>query len=333
MMLTMLQRAHRNLAVTSMSQTRFFGAAIPHSRMPTEKDYYKILGVDKTATPEMIKDAYRELAKQHHPDIVGSAAPDADKFRDLMEAYGVLSVPESRASYDITMKKNPDAYREITENEYIKSYFPSRRDEAGNTPTDRPAAGSYAETRLAELKEQRKKYNVNDLGYYRGGVPQKGKGTIRGSAMGRPGEFHTPQVHNFYNNYHADAKLVSSEDALKFKNFMAADKVDYNMTRPSRPMYYDRDFNFMKERSFWLRLFLLTLFGMYGIQKIWVERDRMMRWDRIENLENMAEHHFFNRGGVLTKKQFMGFEKIHKSESDMALWYRKSSPTLFPAKE
>ena len=330
----MLQRAQKNLAVSAMAQQRFFATAIPHSRMPSEKNYYKILGVERTATPEMIKDAYRELAKTHHPDVVGGAEPDADKFRDLMEAYGVLSVPESRASYDITMKKNPDSFREITENEYIKSYFPSKRDQAGNTAMTAasPAPGSYAETRLAELKEQRKKYNVNDLGYYRGGVPQKDKGTIRGAAIGRPGEFHTPQVHNFYNNYHADSKLVSSEDALKFKNFMAADKVDYNMSKPSRPMYYDRNFNFMKERSFWLRLFLLTLLGMYGIQRIWVERDRMVRWERIENLVNMPEHHFFSRGGVVTKKQFTGFEKIHKNADDMALWYKKSYPTLFRAK-
>ena len=232
--------------------------------MPQEKDYYKILGVERTATPEMIKDAYREAAKRHHPDVVGGAAPDAATFRDVMEAYGILSVPESRASYDISMRKNPDAYREVSESEFTKSYYPDQRDSAGNTPTDAPARGSYAEERLAELKEQRKKYNVNDLGYYRGGVPEKGRGTIRGGAWGRPGEFHSPQTHNFYENYHADSKTVTSEDAIKFKNFMTSDKVDFNMTKPSRPMYYDREFLFMKDRSFWLRLLLLTLFGMWA---------------------------------------------------------------------
>ena len=69
--------------------------------MPREKDYYSILGVERTATPEQIKDAYRELAKRHHPDVVGGAAPDVGKFRDVMEAYGVLSVPESRVNYDL----------------------------------------------------------------------------------------------------------------------------------------------------------------------------------------------------------------------------------------
>jgi len=53
-----------------------------------------------------------------------------------------------------------------------------------------PAPGSYAETRLRELKEQREQYNVNHLGFYRGGVPRKGRGPIRGAALGNPGEFH-----------------------------------------------------------------------------------------------------------------------------------------------
>ena len=53
-----------------------------------------------------------------------------------------------------------------------------------------PKAGSYAETRLKELKEQRKKYNVDDFGYYRGGLPQKKKGPVRGNSLGRPGYFH-----------------------------------------------------------------------------------------------------------------------------------------------
>lgn len=85
--------------------------------MPQEKDYYKILGVETTATPEQIKDAYRELAKKHHPDVVGSA-PDADKFRNVMEAYGVLSVRESKVNYDLMRRKNPDAYREVSESEF-----------------------------------------------------------------------------------------------------------------------------------------------------------------------------------------------------------------------
>lgn len=86
-----------------------------HSRLPREKDYYKILGIQTTATPEQIKEAYRNLVKVHHPDVTGSEQPDSQKFRDVMEAFGVLSVRESRVNYDLLRRKNPDNYREISE--------------------------------------------------------------------------------------------------------------------------------------------------------------------------------------------------------------------------
>ena len=53
-----------------------------------EKDYYKILGVEKGATEEEIKKAYRKLAHQHHPDKKGG---DAERFKAVNEAYQVLS--------------------------------------------------------------------------------------------------------------------------------------------------------------------------------------------------------------------------------------------------
>ena len=227
------------------------------------------------------------------------------------------------------MKRNPDVFREMSQSEFDKAYNVAMRDETGNTPVEAPRAGSYAEQRLKELKEQRAKYNVNDLGYYKGGLPVKGRGTVRGSAIGRPGDFHSPAAHNYLNNYHADSKVVDSEDTVKFKAWMQSDKVDYTMTRPSHPMFYDRDFSFMKDRVFFMRLILAFLFGVYGFGRMYVERDRMMRWDRIENLSEMPAHHFHNRGGVLIKKQFAGFEKIHKNGEDVAAWYRKAYPEVF----
>lgn len=65
----------------------------------TARDYYEILGVGKNATPEEIKSAFRSLARKHHPDV--SKAPDAEAvFKEINEAYGVLSDPEKRAAYD-----------------------------------------------------------------------------------------------------------------------------------------------------------------------------------------------------------------------------------------
>lgn len=62
-----------------------------------KRDYYKILGVEKGATDEEIKKAYRKLAHQHHPDKSGG---DEKKFKEINEAYQVLSDKNKRANYD-----------------------------------------------------------------------------------------------------------------------------------------------------------------------------------------------------------------------------------------
>ena len=63
------------------------------------KDYYKIMGVDRDASADEIKRAYRKLARKYHPDV--SDEPDAeDKFQELQEAYEVLKDPEKRKAYD-----------------------------------------------------------------------------------------------------------------------------------------------------------------------------------------------------------------------------------------
>ncbi|HET9505838.1 MAG TPA: J domain-containing protein [Hymenobacter sp.] len=64
------------------------------------KDYYKILGVEKTATADQIKKAYRKLARQHHPDVNPNDATAEQKFKEVNEANEVLSDPEKRKKYD-----------------------------------------------------------------------------------------------------------------------------------------------------------------------------------------------------------------------------------------
>lgn len=63
------------------------------------RDYYKILGVDRKADAKTIKSAYRKLARKHHPDIA-KGKEDTEKFRQIAEAYEVLSDPEKRQRYD-----------------------------------------------------------------------------------------------------------------------------------------------------------------------------------------------------------------------------------------
>lgn len=64
-----------------------------------KRDYYEVLGVTKSSTDAEIKKAYRKLSKQYHPDI--NKEPDAeDKFKEISEAYEILSDPQRKAAYD-----------------------------------------------------------------------------------------------------------------------------------------------------------------------------------------------------------------------------------------
>jgi len=67
--------------------------------MPEKKDYYEVLGVPKEASEKDIKSAYRKLAMKYHPDR-SDAADAEERFKEISEAYAVLSDPEKRQKYD-----------------------------------------------------------------------------------------------------------------------------------------------------------------------------------------------------------------------------------------
>ena len=68
--------------------------------MATETDFYKILGVEKTASAEEIKSAYKKIAIKYHPDRNPGDKEAEEKFRQAAEAYDVLRDPEKRSRYD-----------------------------------------------------------------------------------------------------------------------------------------------------------------------------------------------------------------------------------------
>ncbi|PKH47589.1 molecular chaperone DnaJ [Dehalococcoides mccartyi] len=67
--------------------------------MVNKRDYYEVLGLERSASDEDIKKAFRKMAMKHHPDRNHEEGA-ADKFKEVNEAYEVLSNPEKRAAYD-----------------------------------------------------------------------------------------------------------------------------------------------------------------------------------------------------------------------------------------
>ncbi len=68
--------------------------------MTSQKDYYQVLGVEKDASPQNIKEAYRKLALQYHPDRNKDNPLAVEKMKEINEAYAVLSDPKKRKDYD-----------------------------------------------------------------------------------------------------------------------------------------------------------------------------------------------------------------------------------------
>ena len=68
--------------------------------METKRDYYQVLGINRDAQESTIKKAYRKLAKKYHPDSNAGDPQAEQKFKEITEAYSVLSDPEKRKMYD-----------------------------------------------------------------------------------------------------------------------------------------------------------------------------------------------------------------------------------------
>jgi len=68
--------------------------------MKESKDYYNILGVDKGSDEKQIKKAYRKLSKKYHPDVNPNNKEAEERFKEIAEAYSVLSDPEKKSNYD-----------------------------------------------------------------------------------------------------------------------------------------------------------------------------------------------------------------------------------------
>ena len=68
--------------------------------MASKRDYYEVLGVDKSASQDDIKKAFRKAAKENHPDLHPDDKEAEARFKEIQEAYEVLSDEQNRAKYD-----------------------------------------------------------------------------------------------------------------------------------------------------------------------------------------------------------------------------------------
>src|SRR5215469_1749683 len=108
--------------------------------MAAARDFYEVLGVPRTASQQEIQRAYRKLARKHHPDV--SKAPDSENtFKQVSEAYDVLSDPDTRKRYDAF---GPD-FRRVADDVDPEAYRHARqgRARAASGVGGRAGAGGY----------------------------------------------------------------------------------------------------------------------------------------------------------------------------------------------
>ena len=79
----------------------------------SNRDYYEVLGLGKGASDDEIKAAFRKLARVYHPDVSKEENAE-EKFKEINEAYGVLSDSDKRARYDRFGKEGPVSYTHLT---------------------------------------------------------------------------------------------------------------------------------------------------------------------------------------------------------------------------
>lgn len=221
--------------------------------------FYDALGLTPSATSEDIKAAYKALAKKYHPDVGGRTASE-EKFRQVTEAYTVLSNVETRIKYDL-----------LTTSEVAKVM--DGKKEGIKATTFAPHEHGYQ--RLKELAEERKKYNLDKFYRYRGGVPQKGKGDIRVGAHASPGT--RAEVH-VINEFEKGNRVVSPQTEIVdhfqaeiFKQGKHTDSDTLTKRSPYLPLELDYEFHkgtiLKRNITFWMGVFGF-IFGVYFLDEV-----------------------------------------------------------------
>mmetsp|Transcript_6671 Transcript_6671/g.11812 ORF Transcript_6671/g.11812 Transcript_6671/m.11812 type:complete len:277 (-) Transcript_6671:37-867(-) len=216
-------------------------------------DYYEILGLKQTATFDQVKQAYRKLAKQYHPDVAGNEGAE-ERFRQIAEAFRVLSKKDSRVLYDLNKTSASD----------VEKILSKKRDNSGLdiSPIDF-AAHSEGYKRLQELAEERKMHNLDKFYRYKGGVPKKGFDAYRGESKGFTGSrAYVPDLNyneRGHNLISPSEDTVTKLEANAFKTRVRDDSFVHLRRRPYMPAQIDYNFT-----SFTLLKTYLAFTGFFG---------------------------------------------------------------------
>ncbi|XP_032831508.2 dnaJ homolog subfamily C member 7 isoform X1 [Petromyzon marinus] len=120
--------------IFSMEKTRENKQLLHEAKLALKKskrkDYYKVLGVDRSASDDEIKKAYRKRALMHHPDRHSSVSPDMQKeeekkFKEVGEAFSVLSDPKKRARFDSgqDLEEDGSGFNDLDANNIFRTFF------------------------------------------------------------------------------------------------------------------------------------------------------------------------------------------------------------------
>ena len=138
--------------------------------MNTKKDYYKILEINKNSSPDDIRKAYKKLVLKYHPDKNPENPDESEKkFKEISEAYSVLSNPSKKSDYDSFGRtdfqnfdyNNCDPFSFF--NEYFKDNDEFQKD-IGNINSNYKKPQNYAERRFEEVKRRVRDMN-SDSGF------------------------------------------------------------------------------------------------------------------------------------------------------------------------